>query len=276
MVGEIDASSQVPFVATVDGGPGGAFLYASATDSVSSLVLDGAATLDGRQVCSTQAIDLGSLGFATVRATSKVNCADGGEPLKTGIFAVTGLGISTVVLNGDASPLGGSNFAKFVDTPRMNASNDIAFHATTVGTTRTDGIFVWDSATDSISTAVRKGDAAPMVGGSFAKNQNFDFDDSGAVMLNASLRASPARFGIFELGIVDVPALVKTDAPPTDAFGFGSSFTRFSTVNGTSTDGNRIGVQVRVKDTAPPSAKAGVIRCAGSPSGAFIDGDSFF
>mgnify|MGYP000231380861 CR=1 FL=1 len=273
MVGDIDASSQVPFVATVAGGPGGAFLYASASDSLSSLALDGAATLDGREICATQAVDLGNAGFATVRATSKLDCSDGGESPRTGIFIVTGLGISTIVLDGDAAPLGGSTFSKFEDTPRINAGNDIAFHASTVGTPRTDGVFVWDFATDTISTAVRKGDAAPVVGGSFAKNQSFDFDDAGDVILNVKLRASPALSGIFELGVVDTAALVKTDAPPTDAFGIGSSFTRFSSTNGTSTDGYRIGLQVRVKDTAPPSAKAGVIRCAGSPSGAFIDGE---
>lgn len=276
MVGDIDGASQVPFLATVDGGPGGAFVYASTSNAVSSLVLDDAATLDGREICSTQAVDLGNPGFATIRATSKVDCSNAGESARTGIFLVTVGGISTVVLDGDASPLGGSNFGKFIDTPRINAGNDIAFRATTVGTTKTDGIFVWDFATDSIATAVRKGDAAPAVGGSFSANQSFDFDDGGDVLLNAKLRASPARFGIFELGLTDAPAVVKTDAPPTDAFGFGSSYVRFSAVNGASTDGERIGLQVRVRDTTPPASKGAVIRCAGSPSGAFVDGEAFF
>jgi hypothetical protein len=273
MVGDIDAASQVPFVATVDGGPGGAFVYASATNSVSSLVLNEAATLDGREICSTQAVDLGTPGFATIRAISKVDCSNAGESARSGVFLVTGGGISTVVLTGDASPIGGATFAKLLGTPRINAGNDIAFRATTAGTTKTDAIFVWDFATDSIATAVRKGDAAPAVGGSFSANQSFRFDDGGDVLLNAKLKASPAKFGIFEIGTTDAPALVKTDAPPTDGFGFGSTYVRFSKVNGASTDGERIGLQVRVRDTTPPSAKSGVVRCAGSPSGAFVDGE---
>ena len=115
-----------------------------------------------------------------------------------------------------------------------------------------------------------------MVGGSFGANQSFRFADSGNVLLNVKLRSTPAKFGVFDLGVVDAPALVKTDAPPTDGFGVGSSYTRFSRINGASEDGFRIGVQVRVRDTVPPSAKGGVVRCAGSASGAFVDGEAFF
>jgi hypothetical protein len=274
-VGDIDPASRVPFVASVDGGPGGAFVYDSTGNAVSSLVLDGAATLDGREICSTQAVDLGNPGFATIRANSKVSCANPGESPRAGIFLVTGLGISTVALGGDPSPIGGSNYAKFIDAPRINATNDIAFRATTLGTTRTDGIFLWDFATDTVATVERKGDAAPVVGGSFAANQSFRLADSGNVLLNAKLRSTPAKVGIFDLGVVDAPALVRTDAPPTDAFGFGSSYVRFSRVNGASLDGQRIGLHVRVRDTIAPPGKAGVIRCSGSPSGAFVDGEVF-
>ena len=272
MVGDIDAASRVPFVATVDGGPGGVFAYASSSNTVSTVVLDGAATLDGRQICSTSAVDLGNGSFAALRAFSKVNCADGGETAKTGIFVVTGAGISTIVLNGDASPIGGSTFSKFVETPQINATNDIAFHASTIGTTKTDGIFVWDFATATTSTRVRKGDAAPGVGGSVSSNLSFDFTDAGDVYLNAKLRATSAKVGILDFGAVDAPILVKTTPAPVDAFGPGSSFVRLSPQNGTSNDGSRVGLYARIKDTIPPSLKAAVIRCVGSPSGAFIDG----
>lgn len=275
-VGDIDAASRVPFVATVDGGPGGAFVYASATDGLTTLVLDEAATLDGREICTTQAVDLGDSGRATIRAISKVDCSNAAESAVSGIFLVTGGGISTVALAGDAAPLGGSTFAKFVETPLINSGDDIAFRATTAGTTKTDGIFTWDFATDTFATAVRKGDAAPVVGGSFSAIRSFDFADGGNVLLNANLKTSAAKFGVFDLGVVDAPAVVKTDAPPTDAFGVGASYTRFSKVNGASSDGERIGLQVRVRDSVPPAAKVGVIRCAGSPSGAFVDGESFF
>jgi len=273
MVGDIDAASQVAFVARVTDGPGGVFLYASATDSLSSLVLDGTGTLDGRKICTTHSIDLGNAGFATLRASSKIDCADPNESARHGIFILTGLGISTVALAGAAAPSSGSSFAKFLDTPRINASNDIAFRATTVGTNKTDGIFVWSFATATTSTAVRTADAAPLVGGSFATNQSFNLSDAGDVILNAKIKASPARFGIFALGVVDTPVLVKTDAPPTDAFGLGATFARFSKTNGTSAGGDWIGLRVRVNDTALPPTKEAVIRCAGSPSGAFIDGE---
>ena len=276
MVGAIDAASRVPFVARIAGGADGAFVYDSSTDVLASLVLDGAATLDGRQICSIQAVDLGTGSFATIRASSKLICSDASEVARNGIFIVTGLGISTVALDGDAAPIGGSVFARFLDTPRINASNDIAFRAKTGGTTKTDGVFVWDFATDTITTAVRKGDAVPVVGGSVAANQSFAFDDAGDVILNAKIAASSARFGILKFGAVDSTLLVKTDAPPSDVFGPGSTFVRFSTLDGTSPDGNRFALQVRVTDTAPPSAKGAVIRCAGSPSGAFIDGAMFF
>jgi hypothetical protein len=276
MVGDINGASRVPFVATVDGGPSGVFTYAASSNTLSSLVLDGTATLDGRQICSTSAVDLGSGSFAVLRAASKVNCADGGEASNAGIFLVTGAGISTIVLTGDASPIGGSTFANFLETPQINAANDIAFHAGTVGTTKTDGVFVWDFATDTISTAVRRGDAASVVGGSVASNLSFDFTDAGDVYLNAKLRATSAKVGILDFGAVDAPVVVKTTPPPVDAFGPGSSFVRLSPQNGTSNDGSRVGLYARIKDTVPPSQKAAVIRCAGSPSGAFIDGAAFY
>lgn len=274
-VGDIDATSRVPFVASVDGGTGGAFVYDSTANALSTLVLDGSATLDGREVCSTQAVDLGVAGAAVLRATSKVSCANVAESPASGLFLVNGLGITTLLLAGDASPIGGSTYAKLLDTPRLNAVGDVAFRATTVGTTRTDAIFVRDGGTGTVTLVEREGDAAPAVGGAFGANQSFRFADTGNVLLNAKLRTSPAKFGIFDLGVVDAPALVKTDAPPTDAFGAGSSYIRFSRTNGSSDDGFRIGVQVRVRDTNPPSAKGGVVRCAGSPSGAFLDGDAF-
>ena len=275
-VGDIDGASRVPFVATVDGGAGGVFVYASATDSVSTLVLDGAATLDGREVCSTQAVDLGGSGAAVLRALSKVSCANPAESAVSDIFLVDGLGITTLLLAGDASPIGGSTYAKLLETPRMNAAGDIAFRATTVGTTRADGIFVRDGGTGTVTVVERKGDAAPVVGGSYGSNQSFRFADSGNVLLNAKLRASSAKFGIFDIGLTAAPALVSTSAPPTDGFGAGSNYTRFSRVNGASSDGYRIGVQVRVRDSVLPAAKAGVVRCAGSASGAFLDEEVFF
>lgn len=275
-VGDIDGASRVPFVATVDGGSGGVFVYDSASNAVSTLVLDGAATLDGREVCSTQAVDLGLAGAAVIRATSKTSCANAAESAASGLFLVNGLGVSTLLLAGDASPIGGSTYAKLLDTPRLNATGDVAFRATTIGTTRTDAIFVRDGGTGTVTVAEREGDAAPVVGGSFGANQSFRFADSGNVLLNVKLRSTPAKFGVFDLGVVDAPALVKTDAPPTDGFGVGSSYTRFSRTNGASEDGFRIGVQVRVRDTVPPSAKGGVVRCAGSASGAFVDGEAFF
>jgi hypothetical protein len=274
MVGDINAASQVPFVAAVDGGPSGVFVYDATSNVVSSLVLDGTATLDGREVCSTQAVDVGATA-AVLRATSKVSCANAAESARTGIFLVAPGGISTLVLNGDPSAIGGSNYGKFLDTPRINTGNEIAFRATTTGTTRTDAIFVRAFPSGVITVAEREGDASP-AGGSFGSNQSFRFADSGNVLLNAKLRTSSAKFGVFDLGVVDGTAVVKTSPVPTDAFGAGSSYTRFSRVNGASLDGFKIGLQVRVRDTNPPSAKGGVVRCAGSASGAFIDEEVFF
>ena len=87
-----------------------------------------------------------------------------------------------------------------------------------------------------VSVAEREGDASP-VGGSFGSNQSFRFADSGNVLLNAKLRTSSAKFGVFDLGVVDSAAVVKTSPVPTDAFGAGSSYTRFSRSNGASLDG---------------------------------------
>lgn len=274
-VGDIDGASRVAFVATVDGGPGGVFVYDSTAGSLSSVVLDGAATLDGREVCSTQAVDLGDSGAAVLRALSKVSCANPAESAISGLFLANGLGITTLLLAGDASPIGGSTYAKLLETPRINAADDVAFRATTVGTTRADGIFLREGGTGTVTVVARKGDAAPVVGGSFSSNRSFRFADSGNVMLNAKLRASSAKFGIFDLGVSGAPALVSTDAPPTDGFGPGSSYTRFSRLNGASSDGFRMGVQVRVRDSVLPATKGGVVRCAGSASGAFLDEDVF-
>ena len=50
----------------------------STSNAVSTLVLDGAATLDAAR-CSTQAVDLGLAGAAVIRATSKTSCANVAE-----------------------------------------------------------------------------------------------------------------------------------------------------------------------------------------------------
>lgn len=260
-VGDIDGGGRVPFIATVDGGPGGVFVYDSTADAVTSLVPDGTPTADGREICSTQAVDLGAASLAVIRAISKVSCLDGGETARAGIFRVTGSGISTVVLDGDASPVGFSSYAKFFGAPRLDAAGDVAFRATTFGATRADGIFVWSATSGTVALAEQTGDAAPVVGGSFGANQSFRFTDSGDVLLNAKLQATPAKAGIFVVGASDVPALVKTDTPPADGFGFGSRYSRFNRTNGASRDGSWIGVQVRVRDTARPPSKGGIVRC---------------
>lgn len=274
-VGDIDGASRVPFVATVDGGSGGVFVYDSTSNAVSTLVLDGAATLDGREVCSTQAVDLGLAGAAVIRATSKTSCANVAErdhralprerarrhdaASRRRCIADRWLDVREAARH--AAPQRHGRRRLPCDHGRHDADRRDLRARRRHG--HSDRRRARGRRGARGRRVVRCEPVVPLRG----------FEN---VLLNVKLRSTPAKFGVFDLGVVDAPALVKTDAPPTDAFGAGSSYTRFSRTNGASEDGFRIGVQVRVRDTNPPSAKGGVVRCAGSASGAFIDGEAFF
>jgi hypothetical protein len=99
--------------------------------------------------------DAGQAAFlATLSATS------GGSADDMGIFRGDGTTLVRVVRKGQPAP-DADGFFDTIDPPAINAAGQVAFHATLAGTTRTDGIFLYDDV-DGLTQVVRQGE--PLLG----------------------------------------------------------------------------------------------------------------
>ena len=96
LLGAETASAQVALLATVDGGPGGVFLYDAPTGTLSLAVERGAPTLSGRRLCEIEEIALNDAGELLLRAQTKLDCDAALEPAVQGLFLAHALGITTV------------------------------------------------------------------------------------------------------------------------------------------------------------------------------------
>ena len=271
-VSGVNAAGKIAFTATVVGGPHGVYLYDPATDTSSAVILPGDASVtDGRGLCSFGTLGLGDGDRVAVFASSKLDCNDGGESAIQGLFLADGGSIQTVALDGDPSPIGGSVFSRFEDSPVVNAAGHVAFRANVTGVVSTNGVFVFDPAGPTTTAAVVRGNPAPP-GGTIGKMLSFRFSDADEIFLRSNLSGTPARFGITAFGGSSRALLVKSDLPPSDLFFIGSTISQILGP-GISADGSRFAARVNVIDTVVPRAKRGVLRCLGSPSAAFLDGD---
>ncbi len=103
--------------------------------------------------------DAGQAAFlATLTATS------GGSADNMGIFRGDGTTLVRVVRKGQSAPDADGSFA-VLDQPAINAAGQVAFHATLGGTTKTEGIFLYDDLKGLIQV-VRQGD--PLLGSTIA------------------------------------------------------------------------------------------------------------
>lgn len=256
-VSQLDDSETVFFVANVDGAPSGIFSYDAGANSIDGPFLTTADVDDGgNPFCAFQRIGSSNGAVAFVATVGIPDC---GTPVQSLSQLVT-VGVSlTVARAGDASPIGGTTFDTFLDSPETSASA-ITFAARVTGNTYTgDGLFSWSGAFTKLAAV---GDAAPDVGGSLKKlgsqHQQTLANDVYALFYT---RGTPASHGIFVFNGSGSAAQVKTDVPPAPPFGVGARY-RAIAAPAVDKDGAFLAFSARVKDTVAPSSKSGILRCA--------------
>jgi hypothetical protein len=264
-VARINAAGDVAFLATVSGGPSGIFRYDAGTMLVSAVALVGDATLDGREICAfiAPAVGLGATGTA-FQAITKVSCADAFEPDLVGIYRDTGLGIDRVALEGDATPVGGTTYNGFLGDPDLNASDQVLFRATIVGTVRSTGLFLFDPVGPTTIKVARTGDSAP-TGGSLRTITEPSLTDGARAGFRANIKSDPSHEGIFLYDGVDEAVVLRTSTVPPGIFLPGSIYQKIFEEIGVSRSGTWVTYSASVKQ--PPGnggAKVGLFRCEGT------------
>lgn len=263
MVSDINAAGDVAFTATVDGGPAGVFLYDATSATLSSLVLVGDATGDGRQFCDFSGVDLGDGGDAVVHTTTQVNCADTGESPRDGIYEKSGLTFTSVAQTGDATPIGGTTFKSFLGVPEGNASGIVGIRARTAGTVNVTGLFDFFPG-PTITVLIATGDAAPGTTGFLRTIAASHLTDANRQAFRGRIKSGTSRAGIFIVGGGSDIVVLDTDPVPTDLFASGASYRRIEEDFGIDRSGQRVAFSAKVHNPVAPHSRIGLFRCVGS------------
>ncbi len=263
-VSRINAAGDVAFLAFVAGGPSGVFVYDAGTMTISASALVGDVALDGREICSfvAPAVGLGATQTA-FQVVTKLACANVLETELVGVYRDTGLGIDRVALEGDASPVGGTTFDTFLGDPDLNASDQVLFRATIVGTVQSTGLFLFDAGGPTTISVARTGDATP-VGGSLRAITEPSLTDGSRAGFRANLANDPDHEGIFLYDGVDEAVVTRISIVPTGIYLPGSIYKKIYEEIGVSRAGNWVTYSASVKQ--PPGSggsKVGLFRCEG-------------
>ena len=264
MVSDIAAAGDVAFLAIVESGANGAYLYSAGTMTVSKIAAVGDPTGDGRQFCDFSSVDLGDSGNAVLHATTQVDCNDPMETPRDGVYVQNGASFVSVAQIGDATPIGGTTYASFLGIPEINASDLVGFRARTAGTVNVTGLFDFDQSGPTTTLLIATGDSVPGSTG-FLKTIAFShLTDGGRQAFRGRLRSGSARFGIFIAGGTPDAVVLNTSPVPTDAFGAGSSYRTIEEDFGVDRSGTKVTFSAKVHDTVVPKSKIGLFRCSGS------------
>lgn len=264
-VSRIDAAGNVAFLATVDGGPSGIFLWDAGTMTVASIARVGDATLDGREICSfvAPAVGLGATRTA-FQVVTKVACADALETELVGVYRDTGLGIDRVALQGDATPIGGTTYANFLGDPDLNESDQVLFRATITGSAKGTGLFLFDATGPTTTTLARTGEVAP-TGGFLRTITEPNLTNEPRAGFRANVAPDPDHEGIFLYDGTDEAVVTRLSPVPTGIFLPGSRYQKIFEEIGVARSGTWVTYSATVKQ--PPGsggAKVGLFRCHGS------------
>ncbi|HEY2387756.1 MAG TPA: choice-of-anchor tandem repeat NxxGxxAF-containing protein [Candidatus Binatia bacterium] len=261
MVADISASGKVAFLATVEGGASGAYLYSG---TVSKIAVVGDSSGDGRQFCDFSSVDLGDSGNAVLHTTTQVDCNDTMETPRDGVYVQNGSSFVSVAQIGDATPIGGTTYASFLGIPEINASDLVGFRARTAGTENVTGLFDFNQTGPTTTLLTATGDSVPGSTG-FLKTIAFShLTDGGRQAFRGRLRSGTARFGIFIAGGTPDAVALNTSPVPTDSFGAGAVYRTIEEDFGVDRSGTRVTFSAKVHDTVVPKSKIGLFRCTGS------------
>jgi hypothetical protein len=170
--------------------------------------------------------------LATLTGTSS------GTADNLGIFRGDGSMLVRVVRKGQAAPNADGSFSDF-DQPAINAAGQVVFHATLTGTTKTQGIFLYDDVKGLIQV-VRQGD--PLLGSSvaamgFAPDSSFGrthvgVNASGQVAFQFGLADGRVGVAVWSPGSSTTTTTTLAGPPTTTTTVVGTSSTTSTTVGG--------------------------------------------
>ncbi len=264
-VARIDAAGDVAFLARVDGGPSGVFLWDAGTMTAASRVRVGDATLDGREICSFVAPAVGRGATTTAfQVGTKVSCVDPFETELIGVYRDAGLGIERVALAGDPTPIAGATYAGFLGDPDLNASDQVLFRATLAGAVGGTGLFLYDPVGPTLTALARTKDAAP-TGGTLRTITEPSLTDGARAGFRANVAPDPDHEGIFLYDGVDEAVVTRLSFVPVGVFPAGSRYQKIFEEIGVSRSGTWVTYSANVKQ--PPGGggtKLGLFRCEGS------------
>ncbi len=133
------------------GGDGDCF-SGTGTGVMDYVVVSGMAIPDrpGRKLCTfPEGLRKSAYGIA-FRSLTKTNCSNAGETAIQGVFRLDfagAVGIETLALAGESTDLGGgATYDRFRDAPSIENNGLVTFYASTVGSPKTEAVFLCDPA----------------------------------------------------------------------------------------------------------------------------------
>jgi hypothetical protein len=260
----LNAVGDLAFLATVSGGPSGAFRHQPGSSTTSAIALVGDATGDGRLFCGFTSVELGDSGHAVLHATTKLDCLDLGETARDGIYQQTGTGFLSVAQHGDATPVAGTTYTNFYGVPEINASDVVGFRAKSVGITTETGLFDFDPSGPTSTRLIATGEIAPGAGGPLRMIARAHLTDAARQAFRGRVRGGTLREGIFLVGGSGEPVVLANDQVPNDVFGAGATYRRIDEDFDVDRTGTKVVFSGKVRDTVAPHSATAIFRCSGS------------
>ena len=198
--------------------------------------------------------DAGQTAFlATLSATT------GGSADNMGIFRGDGTTLVRVVRKGQPAPDADGVFAT-IDQPAINAAGQVAFHATLAGTTRTDGIFLYDDV-NGLTQVVRQGDpllGTTIYGVSFAPDtslgrKHIGINASGQIAFKFGLADGRAGIAVWSPGATTTTTTTTTISTTTTLGGTSTSTTTVGSPSSTTTSAGTTSLPVSTTTSITPT-----------------------
>jgi hypothetical protein len=228
---------------------------AGGTGTLFTIALVNAPVTDrpGREICGFGDLDV-SIDVA-FRASTKLDCADGGEAPLEGVFVTDGSIILTLALQGEpAEPFpgpGGTTYAKFVGPPSTNASAGVAFQAVTAGIVKESVQYVYTGSTPAAAAVAQGQDDGN--GNVIRKMSPPSISDAADIAFMAVGRGNGVTRGVYIkrfAGGIETVALKGSASPGPGTFrGFGDP--------AISADG-KVAFRATIKASTPPTKRDGI------------------
>lgn len=271
----VDPTGRIVFIATVNGGDDGIFLYDPSSDTLTRELSVGDLAADGTSaICGLYGLALGSTNTAiafrgSVNSTGVCGLGDLDAIL---VRSQPTSAPAVLALVGGSAP-GGSTFAAISGSskfhrkrfsPAIDPSQDVTFVAELDAGRKSAALLRWDAATDTLAVLANQGTELP---GSTFRMRSFQspqVDDGSQIFARVRSKSRGSPYSVTNFGSTPGTALKQGDAPPTNAAGFypGAQYRKFGSLVALSRDGTKFVLAVKVRDTVHPRGKTGIVRCS--------------